>query len=84
MCCQPRSLSRFLGRLAEHAEQLETLAAMGAWSARELLGIPQGADVEPLDDPVIADRFFYGDVETMRALRSAYRGEQPPRPPVSP
>jgi hypothetical protein len=70
--------------LAEHGEQVETLAAMGAWSARELLGIPQEADVEPLDDTVIADRFFFRDVETMRALRSAYRGEKASYPPVSP
>jgi hypothetical protein len=70
--------------LSTHRQQVETLAAMGSWSARELLGIPQEADIEPLDDIVIAERFFFGDVDIMRALRSCYRGETPSPQPASP
>lgn len=44
--------------LSEHLPQLEKLAAMGSWSARELLKIPQETEVKPLDDVELADRFF--------------------------
>ncbi|MCW2086192.1 UNVERIFIED_ORG: hypothetical protein M2193_008367 [Bradyrhizobium japonicum] len=43
-------------------------AAMGSWSARKLLDIPQEANVKPLDDAEIADRFFFGDVQTFTTL----------------
>lgn len=63
--------------IREHRPLVEKLAAMGSWLARRILGLAQDADVAPLDDDEIAQRFFYGDVETLKALRGFFRGETP-------
>lgn len=60
--------------LKEHQKELSTLAEIGSWSARELLGIEKTAKIEPPADEFLADRFFLGDVETLRFLRAKYTG----------
>ncbi len=58
----------------KHQGELRTLAALGSWSARELLGLATAAPYPPLHDEEVATRFFFGDIATMRALRSGYAG----------
>ena len=60
--------------LEVHNEEVALLAKMGSWAAREMLGIAIGDPVEPPDDQLIADRFFFGDAEMFSALRAKYRG----------
>ncbi len=58
--------------VSEHRLMIEKLAAMNSWKARELLGLTEKQTVEPLAPEVLADRFFFGDVETWSALEKAY------------
>jgi hypothetical protein len=60
--------------LQTHQAELPTLAALGSWSARELLGLEKTAPYPPLPDEEVAARFFFGDIDMMRALRSGYSG----------
>ena len=60
--------------LGEYLPLVAKLAAMGSWSARDLLGIARDANFDPLEDTEIAQRFFFGDVDTLVALRGFYRG----------
>lgn len=60
--------------LRTHQDELRTLAALGSWSARELLGVAATAPYPPLPDEEVATRFFFGDAAIMRALRSGYTG----------
>ena len=54
-----------------HRAEIEMLASLGSWSAREMLGIP--IEESPIaDDATFASRFFLGDIETFQALRNAY------------
>lgn len=61
--------------LAERKTHLENAAAMGSWAARKILDIKDSDTVEDLSDDELANRFFLGDVSTLRTLRSAYGGE---------
>jgi len=61
--------------LAERRPHLEKVAAMGSWAARRMLGMGNGEVINNLSDEEIADRFFLGDVDTLRILRSAYSGK---------
>ena len=58
--------------LAERRDLLEQVAATGSWAARELLGIKQSDNFRVVTDEHLADRFFFGDIETMRAIRRGY------------
>lgn len=60
--------------LRAHQDEVRTLAALGSWSARELLGLAAAAPYPPLSDEEVAARFFFGDIATMRTLRSGYAG----------
>jgi hypothetical protein len=60
--------------LQTHQAELRTLATLGSWSARELLGLEKTAPYPPLPDEDVAARFFFGDIAMMRALRSGYAG----------
>jgi len=60
--------------LQEHRALIETLASMGSWKARELLGIPREASVTRAGNAELAARFFFGDVATVEALRAGYVG----------
>jgi hypothetical protein len=54
-----------------HRDELEHLASMGLWSAREMLGIGREAPADA-SDAMFADRFFFGDTELFNTLRQAY------------
>lgn len=59
--------------LAQHNNEVQLLARMGSWSARELLGGKLGeGDWDAMKDEELADRFFYGDTEIFRKLKTGY------------
>lgn len=59
--------------LVNHSDDVQRIAACGSWSAREILGIAQDAQLPQLRDTESAERFFDGDVGLFTALRDAYR-----------
>lgn len=63
--------------LANHREDIQTIAACGSWAAREILAISQDAQLSHLPDTESAERFFDGDVELFKALRAAYWNRNP-------
>lgn len=58
--------------LAVHKCDVEALAGMDSWQARRWLSDDDAPQERP-PDQVIADRFFLGDVQTLRRLRKAYQ-----------
>jgi hypothetical protein len=60
--------------LEQHRPSIERLAAMNSWKAGKLLGLEEASKPAPLNDIELADLFFFGDVETWRALRAGYGG----------
>ncbi|MHB8205211.1 MAG: hypothetical protein ACYDHG_16115, partial [Desulfomonilaceae bacterium] len=58
--------------LSDHLGEIKLLSDMQSFTARELLGIDPLAQMEPIPDQCLADRFFFGDLETMRELRGGY------------
>jgi len=60
--------------LMERRELVEQVASTGSWAAKELLGLDSGDELPKVDDQKLADRFFLGDVETLRTIRSGYLG----------
>ena len=62
--------------LAERRPQLEKVAAMGSWAARKMLEIPDTEIIEEPSDEELAARFFLGDIDTLRTLRTAYQGQE--------
>lgn len=59
--------------LEVHRAQIEHIAALGSFKAKELLGMDKLARLPTVDDETIAKRFFFGDVEALRAHRSGYK-----------
>jgi len=57
--------------LTEHHSEVECIASLGSWKAREWL-VKSAADVLLAPDQVFADRFFFGNLELATALRDAY------------
>jgi hypothetical protein len=47
---------------------------MNSWKARELLGIDNAEKPLPMSKTDLANRFFFGDVEILEALRTGYSG----------
>lgn len=64
--------------LQNHLPEVTALAKLQSWAAKQLLGIEISDQVTPPDDQFLADRFFLGDVETLRFLRAKYNGETAP------
>jgi hypothetical protein len=60
--------------MSAHEAEVRTLASLGSWSARDLLGVERGGPYPPATDEDIANRFFFGDVGTLTALRNGYTG----------
>lgn len=59
--------------LAKHNNEVQLLARMGSWSARELLGHKVGEGTwEPLKLEEMANRFFYGDTDLLQKLSRGY------------
>ena len=58
--------------LEHHFRDVETLAQIGSWQAQEWLGHNPGGSYPRPTDEALADRFFLGDLEMCRRLRTAY------------
>jgi hypothetical protein len=58
--------------IAKYRNEVEALAALGSWQAKEWLGLEISADVPRLADEQVAARFFFGDIGTFQTLRAAY------------
>jgi hypothetical protein len=58
--------------LAEKRELIEQVASTGSWAAKGLLGLKSEDEFPRMSDEQLADRFFLGDVDTLRAIRSGY------------
>lgn len=58
--------------LQEYRPLIEALASMNSWKARELLGIADHQKTSVMPETDLANRFFFGDVETLKALRGGY------------
>ncbi|SKA24677.1 Type I restriction enzyme R protein N terminus (HSDR_N) [Enhydrobacter aerosaccus] len=56
----------------EHRSPVEELARLGSFRARELLGIDQRENMPRVPDAELANRFFYGDIAILKALRDGY------------
>lgn len=57
--------------LANHYAEVEALAALGSWQAREWLGLDTENSPNATEQ-FIADRFFLGDMQISTALRDGY------------
>jgi hypothetical protein len=62
--------------LIERRPLIEKLACMGSHAAKAMLGVDARDNFGAVTDSELADRFFLGDLATLAALRSAYRGER--------
>jgi hypothetical protein len=60
--------------MSTHEAEVRTLASLGSWSARDLLGVERGGAYPSATDEELADRFFLGDVAMVTALRNGYTG----------
>jgi hypothetical protein len=60
--------------MAERRELVEQIASTGSWAAKKLLGLKIEEQFTPMADEELANRFFLGDVETLRAIRKGYQG----------
>jgi hypothetical protein len=60
--------------MSTHEAEVRTLASLGSWSARDLLGVERGGAYPSATDEEVADRFFFGDVALATALRNGYTG----------
>ena len=58
--------------LDHHRDDVETLARIGSWQAKELLGLESESSCPRLSDQDMADRFFLDDVTMFRRLRVGY------------
>jgi len=59
--------------LAQHRAEVELAAAFGSWQARDWLGIEHNAILPRPPDGAVAERFFFGDLATLKALLGAYQ-----------
>jgi len=62
--------------LKERRPVIEKLACMGSHAAKAMLGVDARDNFGAITDLELADRFFLGDLATLAALRSAYRGQR--------
>ena len=58
--------------LKQHNEDVQTLAMIGCGQAREWLGLGVEESFPRLGDRAMADRFFLGDEQIFRRLKTAY------------
>lgn len=72
MLCMLPPFPAWRSYIVEHLRsEVEVLASMGSWSAREVLGIDFETTASATDE-LFAERFFLGDLDLFRALREAY------------
>lgn len=58
--------------LNELIDEVHKLASMGSWQAKKFLQIEVGSQYAPAPESEIANRFFFGDTNTLRRLRALY------------
>ena len=58
--------------LEQHYQEVETLAQIGSWQARKWLGNEEDKSYSTPTDQAMADRFFLGDLEAYRGLKTRY------------
>jgi len=61
--------------LNNHHVEVETLANIGSWAARKLLGEDIKATSQmqrKVDSQLLAERFFFGDLNTLNVIAKAY------------
>lgn len=58
--------------LSHHRLNIEAIAALGSWQAKEWLGLEATTELARPDDATIAARFFFGDVKILSALKAGY------------
>ena len=58
--------------LDRHRKDVETLARIGSWRAKEWLGLGIESSCPRLSDQEMADRFFLGEVTMFRRLKAGY------------
>jgi hypothetical protein len=54
---------------------VEKLASLNSWAAKEMLGLSKQDSYGSITDAELADRFFLGDIATLRTLRAGYSGD---------
>lgn len=59
----------------ERRDLVEQVASTASWAAKGLLGLQAKDEFREMTDQQLADRFFLGDLETFRAVRTGYRGK---------
>ena len=59
--------------LDNHLEEVQTLAQVHSWQAKKWLDCAQKGSYPQLEDQTIADRFFLGDLDMYKQIRSAYK-----------
>jgi hypothetical protein len=57
-----------------HEPELRSLARLGSWRARELLGLEKTEPYLPPSDEELAERFLFGNTALVGRLRSGYSG----------
>ena len=60
--------------MSEKRDLVEQVASTGSWAARQMLGQKIEDKFAEMTDQKLADRFFLGDVDTLRAIRRGYLG----------
>lgn len=63
--------------LVNHSDDVQRIASLGSWAAREILGIEQDAQLPLLPDTESAKWFFDGNFALFTALRDAYCNRKP-------
>lgn len=58
--------------IENHHSEVVMLAKLQSWAAKQLLGMEATDQIGTPDDQFLANRFFLGDVETLRFLRARY------------
>lgn len=58
--------------LEYHHSDVEELARIGSWRAREWLGLEIEASLPRLGDQQLANRFFLGDLDVLQELKRGY------------
>ena len=59
--------------IANYADEIETLARLGSWQARQWIGMPRDEPVQ-VTEQEYATRFFLNDSEISEQLGRSYQG----------
>ena len=70
LCEHHKAWKRYI--LENHPDEVEILAQIGSWQARKWLDRNHEGSYPQLDEQTIADRFFLGELDKYKQLKSAY------------